>query len=351
MSAMKMQLTIPLHLKGDLFGFIVLGAKESGAFFTANDTDLLQTLANQSTLSIANALAYQEIQGLNTELQGSITQLEKAYRDLQRSQEHLVRSEKMADLGRLTAGIAHEMNTPLGASLASYKIILDLIDEYKKSIEDPEVGVADHHEIAAEMQKLVHNTQQWTERAVAYIRSLKLQTRDLQQNEEKEFSLLQSIDDTTLLLSHRLRGSRCTVTVSCSATAPVLRGDPSKFGQVLTNLISNAMDAYKDTGKNGGDIQVIVTENIGGIELRVRDFGCGIPQENLEKIFDDLFTTKPLGEGTGLGLPISRDIVTKFFHGTMRVESVVGQGTTFILRFPPQGKQSEEWKTATQEAA
>jgi signal transduction histidine kinase len=350
MSAMGAQLIVPLHLKGELLGFIALGAKASGVFFTANDTDLLHTLANQSTLSIANALAYQEIQGLNTELQSSITQLEKAYRDLQRSQEHLVRSEKMADLGRLTAGIAHEMNTPLGASLASYKMMLDLIDEYKKSIGDPEVNVADHHEIAAEMEKLIHNTQQWTERAIAYIRSLKLQTRDLKEGEEREFSILQSIDDTKLLLSHRLRNSRCTVTVVCSATAPTLRGDPSKFGQVLTNLIGNAMDAYKDIGKTGGEIHVTVTENDEDVELRVRDYGCGIPQENLEKIFDDLFTTKPLGEGTGLGLPISKDIVTKFFHGTMRVESIVGQGTTFILRFPRNVKKTD-WATTGQQAA
>jgi signal transduction histidine kinase len=351
MSAMGAQLIVPLHLKGELLGFIVLGAKESGVFFTANDTDLLHTLANQSTLSIANALAYQEIQGLNTELQSSITQLEEAYRDLQRSQEHLVRSEKMADLGRLTAGIAHEMNTPLGASLASYKMMLDLIDEYKKSIDDPEVNVADHREIAAEMENLVHNTKQWTERAIAYIRSLKLQTRDVKQGEEKEFSILQSIEDTKLLLSHRLRNSHCTVTVACSTTAPTLRGDPSKFGQVLTNLIGNAMDAYKDTGKNGGEIHVTVAENDENVELRVRDYGCGIPQENLEKIFDDLFTTKPLGEGTGLGLPISKDIVTKFFHGTMRVESIVGQGTTFILRFPRVVEKTKERETTKQKAA
>lgn len=351
MSTLGVQLIVPLHLKGELLGFIALGAKESGAFFTANDTELLHTLANQSTLSIANALAYQEIQDLNTELQSSIAQLEEAYRDLQRSQDHLVRSEKMADLGRLTAGIAHEMNTPLGASLASYKMMLDLIDEYKKSIGDPEVTVADHHEIAAEMENLIHNTQQWTERAVAYIRSLKLQTREVKQGEEREFSILQSIEDTKLLLSHRLRNSHCTITVACPTLAPTLRGDPSKFGQVLTNLIGNAMDAYKDTGKNGGEIQVAIAEDEGEVELRVRDYGCGIPQENLERIFDDLFTTKPLGEGTGLGLPISRDIVTKFFHGTMRVESTVGQGTTFILRFPCSTEKTREWQTAEQKAA
>jgi two-component system NtrC family sensor kinase len=104
--------------------------------------------------------------------------------------------------------------------------------------------------------------------------------------------------------------------------------------QVLTNLIGNAMDAYKDTGKNGGEIMVTISEDSECLEVRVSDPGCGIASENLERIFDELFTTKPLGEGTGLGLPISRDIVTKFFKGTIRVESTLGRGTRFILHLP-----------------
>lgn len=353
MNAIDAQLIVPLILKGEVLGFITLGAKKTGASFSAGDIDLLHSIANQSALSIANALAYQEIHDLNAELQDSLLQLEKAYSDLQLSQEHLARSERLADLGRLTTGIAHEMNTPLGAALASYKVMLDLIGEYKKSINDPEVSAADHHEIAMEMENLVHNTQRWTERTVAYIRSLKRQTRNLRQSQEKEFSLLQSIEDTKLLLSHQLRSSHCTVAISCTAAIPVLHGDPGKFEQVLANLIENAIDAYQDASTIGGEIHVAVTENAEGIELRVRDQGCGIPQEHLEKIFDDLFTTKPLGEGTGLGLSISRDIVTKFFRGTIQVESAIGQGTTFTLRFPhhPTKAEDENWMEMEQKFA
>jgi signal transduction histidine kinase len=135
-----------------------------------------------------------------------------------------------------------------------------------------------------------------------------------------------------------LRNSRCTVTVACSVAAPILRGDPSKFGQVLTNLIGNAMDAYKDAEKERGAIVVAVQEAQETLEIRVHDQGCGIPPDNLEKIFDELFSTKPLGEGTGLGLTISRNIMTNFFGGAIRVESTLGQGSTFILSFPRSGK-------------
>ena len=346
------QLLVPLTLKGDLIGLIALGNKESGTFFSADDSDFLYTLANQSALSIANALAYQEIQELNaglekkveertqalahanSELHASLGQLEQTYRDLQHSHEHLLRAEKMAALGRLTAGIAHEINTPLGASLTSLKLMQELVQEYSTSIGDSEVNERDHQDIAAQMDKLVRATQQWMEKAAAHIRSLKLHTRDLKQGEEWAFSILQTLEDTGLLLAHRLRLSQCTLTVSCTSAKPILYGDPSKLGQVLTNLTVNAIDAYKDAGKDGGEIRINVGEVGDILEIRVSDHGCGIPRENIVKIFDEFFSTKALGEGTGLGLSIARDIITNFFRGTLTVESELGQGSVFILRLP-----------------
>lgn len=354
------QLLVPLTLKGEHIGFILLGPKASGVFFSADDIDFLSALANQSTLSIANALAYQEIQAFNvdlerkvqertqalaetnTELHTSLERLEQAYHDLQRSQAQLLRAEKMADLGRLTAGIAHEMNTPLGAALTSLKLMRDLVDEYRSSIGDALVSERDHLAIAAEMEQLLDSTQQWMGKATAHIRSLKLHTRDLQPGEERLFSILQAVEDARLLLSHRLRLSLCTVVTSCPVEEPMLHGDPSKLGQVLTNLLSNAMDAYKDTGKEDRTIVVEINKEGDELEIRVRDQGCGIPPEHLEKIFDELYSTKPLGEGTGLGLPISRNIMTNFFGGSIQVESVVGQGSVFILRFPPRSRKEPE---------
>lgn len=346
------QLFVPLLFKNDLIGLIILGKKESGAFFSADDIEFLTTLANQGALAIANARAYHKIQEFNTalekeirdrtqaleytnaELHQSLTRLEIAYRDLQRSQESLVRAEKMADLGRLTAGIAHEMNTPLGASLTALKLLKDLVQEYRASIGDDTVTERDHRGIATEMNQLLNSTQQWMEKAAEHIRSLKLHTRDLQHGEEQSFSVLQTVEDTRLLLAHRLRLSRCRLTVSCNVEEPMLRGDPGKLGQVLTNLIGNAMDAYKDSGKAEREIALSVQETEGGLEIRIQDYGCGIPSTDLEKIFDELYSTKPLGEGTGLGLSIVRHIMMNFFGGHIQVESVLGQGSTFILHFP-----------------
>lgn len=346
------QLFVPLLFKNDLIGLIILGKKESGTFFSADDIEFLTTLANQSALSIANALAYQQIREFNIalekevqdrtqalahtndELHQSLTQLEAAYRDLQRSQENLVRAEKMADLGRLTAGIAHEMNTPLGASLTSLKLLKNLVQEYRTSIGDDAVTEHDHQEIAAEMDQLIYSTQQWMEKAAAHIRSLKLHTRDAQRGEECFFSVLHVVEDARMLLAHHLRLSGCTITISCHDENPMIYGDPSKLGQVLTNLLGNAIDAYKNLNRVERNILVTIDNRAEGLEIRVKDEGCGIPPENLDRIFDDLFSTKPLGEGTGLGLPISRNIMSNFFGGDIHVESALGLGSTFILSFP-----------------
>lgn len=346
------QLAVPLLLKGEMLGFFALGQKESGRFFSSEDRDFLHTLANQSALSIGNALAYEEIHELNfsleqkvedrtqelartnSDLQTSFRQLEDTYRELQHSQENLIRSERMAALGRLTAGIAHEMNTPLGASMNSLALLQSLAEEYQQSIDDPSVTGHDHQEIAAEMVHLVQSTRQWVEKASSHIRSLKAHTRDLQRNQQVEFSILQTIDETRSLLANRLRLSQSTLVVSCSGAEPSLYGDPGKFGQVLTNLVANAIDAYKATGQSGGDIHIEVHERDEILEIAVSDQGCGIAPEHLEKIFEELFSTKPVGEGTGLGLSISRDIIANFFAGTIAVASTLGQGTTFTLRLP-----------------
>ena len=339
------QLVVPLLLEGEMLGFFALGQKESGRFFSSEDRDFLHTLANQSALSIGNALAYEKIHELNfsleqkvkertSELQDSLRQLEETYSDLQHSQESLIRSEKMAAIGRLTAGIAHEMNTPLGASMNSLSLLHSLIDEYQQSIDDLTVTGHDHQEIAEEMRYLVQSTRQWVEKASSHIRSLRTHTRDLQHHQQVEFSILQAIEETRLLLANRLRLSQSTLSVTCAVAIPIVYGDPGKFGQVLTNLVANAIDAYRTAGKYGGDIHIEVTASDNTLEIAVSDEGCGIAPEHLEKIFDELFSTKPVGEGTGLGLSIARSIITNFFEGTIAVASTLGQGTIFTLRLP-----------------
>ena len=258
---------------------------------------------------------------------------------MQRSQENLLRAEKMAALGRLTAGIAHEVNTPLGASLNSLKIMGELVGEYRSSIGDASVDEQDHREIATELEELVGNVFKWTSKAAGYIRSIKAHTRGAESGQERSFDVAQLIEDTRLLLAHRLRLSACSVTIDCPPGV-MLYGDPGRLGQVLTNLLTNAIDAYEGKGTDAGTIRVAVTRATNHLEIAVEDDGSGIEPEHLDRVFEELFTTKPAGKGTGLGLPISRDIMSECFGGRIDVVSTPGRGSRFTLWIPRRDERS-----------
>jgi C4-dicarboxylate-specific signal transduction histidine kinase len=257
--------------------------------------------------------------------------LEQAYRDLQQNQKQLLITEKMASLGRLTAGIAHEMNTPLAAVRSAAASLQKLVTEYQASIGDPQVTPDDHRAIAHELQENLQLAQTAAEHAAGFVRGIKLQTRDLAPHERRRFNAVPIIQQALLLLSHDLRKGGHTVRFKPELEVVELYGSPSRLAQVVTNMATNAIDAMADQG--GGTLFLDLTPNAGGVQLAVRDTGCGVAPENLGRIFDPMFTTKPFGQGTGLGLTIVHDIVTGDFGGTVNIASQPGQGTTFTLQF------------------
>lgn len=260
-----------------------------------------------------------------------LTNLEQAYNTLQAEQKKLLLSEKMASLGRLTAGIAHEMNTPLATMRAALAELLSLIHEYQASIGDAEVTPADHAAIVSEMLTAGRLADNAAERAATFVRGIKAQTRDLAPHEHQHFDAVAVIQEGLTLLGHALRQGQCTVNFLPEADYIELHGSPGRLAQVITNLVTNAIDA---SAPHGGPIELRLTQTPTGVDLRVSDQGSGIASEHLPKIFDPMFTTKPFGEGTGLGLTIVHDIVTGDFQGTVEVDSAPGRGATFKLHFP-----------------
>jgi PAS domain S-box-containing protein len=250
-----------------------------------------------------------------------------------RGEERLMRSDKMASLGRLTAGIAHEMNTPLAAARAGLAELASLVSEYREAISDPAVSAEDHREIGKEMLDALAIAETALQRASAFVRGIKTQTRDMAQGERVRFDAVRTIIDGLLLLEHDLKTRACTLKFEHDRDVLELMGSPGRLVQVLSNLVINAVDACAAVGRKG-QILVALVANDGGAELRISDDGSGISAENLAKIFDPMFTTKPFGEGTGLGLTIVYDIVVAEFGGSIDVTSKEGQGTTFVVRFP-----------------
>ena len=269
---------------------------------------------------------------LAVEVRARTVELEKALDTLGRNQQQLVHSEKMASLGKLTAGIAHEMNTPLSAMRSSLEEMRRLVKEYNESIGDADVVESDHKEIAAEMGKSVDIAIRAGEKASSFVRSIKSQTRDMGAKDKQPFDCVRVVEEAILLLSHALRAAKCEAKLVLPGRAATVLGIPDRLAQVVTNLVTNAIDAMETSG--GGTITVGIETSHDETRIKVADSGTGIHPDVIARIFDPLFTTKDVGKGTGLGLTIIHDIVHGDFGGRIEVESTVGHGATFIVRLP-----------------
>jgi DNA-binding LacI/PurR family transcriptional regulator/signal transduction histidine kinase len=322
----------PLFFRDEQLGF---GLFELGP----RDGAVYEALRDQLSAALKGARLVREVVEKDLERQRLLRDLEKrarelqvAYDSLEQNQERMLVQEKMASLGRLTASIAHEINTPIAAARAALLELARLVQEYADSVEDPCVEAADHLAIAAEMRHGVELATVSARKAAEYVRGIKTQTRDLSPTELHLFDAVPYVHESLLLLSYALRQANCSVTFEPDGERIEIHGSPGRLAQVVTNLVTNAVDASVPRG--GGPIHVILERGSDAVELRVTDTGSGIAPDILPHIFDPTFTTKPFGLGTGLGLTIVRDIVTRDFGGTVSVTSEAGLGSTFTVRFP-----------------
>jgi hypothetical protein len=250
-------------------------------------------------------------------------ELHDALEKLRRAQDDLVRSEKLASMGRLVAGIAHEINNPVNAVINT----LAPLEEAIKTMVDSHDG-AETSRAAGEAQEMLRVVQRGAARSKAIVQALHNYSRGDEQR-PRELVLARSVDDTLDLLRHRLRNVRVEKEID-----PELRlhGFPGQIDQVFMNLISNAAQAV-GARESGGTIRIAARKQADDVEITVADDGPGIPVDVISKIFDPFFTTKDVGEGSGLGLSIVHGIVDRH-GGRIMVESQVGQGTTFRIVLP-----------------
>jgi len=262
-------------------------------------------------------------------------ELSQALETLHRNQEQLLQQSKMATLGRMTAGVAHEMNTPLAAMRTAVSEALRLSKEYAESIGDPEVTDKDHREIAADLQRCLDIAGRASEKAAAYVQGIKTQTRDIGSQEKFVFDLREPIREAVLLLGFALRRAECELEMTLPEEECSFLGNAGHVQQIVTNLVNNALDAME--GRADKRITVVLKILEDDAEdvyvLSIGDNGCGIPSESLSHIFEMLYTTKPFGHGTGLGLSIVHNLVG-VLGGKIDVESHVDGGTRFDIQLP-----------------
>lgn len=321
----------PLFFQDHALGFVVLEmGPRQGVIYEA--------LRDQLSAALKGALLVQEAiekdrerEALLQTIERRAHELEEAYTALKQNQEMLLSAEKMASIGRLTASIAHEMNSPVAAIRAALVELEKRVEEYKASATDDEVTPEDHREIVGEMQQALKLATGAAARAADFVSSIKNQTRDTGRKERIVFDAAANIRETLLLLGHSLRKGNCQIDLRTNGDVVELHGTPGRLGQIVTNLVTNAIDAMSP---KGGVIEIALLKERDRVVMQIADHGPGIPEELMERIWEPLFTTKPFGHGTGLGLTIVREIVTADFGGVVEVSAGPLEGAVFTVTIP-----------------
>jgi len=293
--------------------------------------------------------AYNSLMDKNSEIEQKNTVLENTLTQLKSTQLLLIQSEKMASLGELTAGIAHEIQNPLNFVNNFSEISMDLVDEMNQEIEKGDMEEAKF--LASELKGNLSRISSHGKRAGSIVKGMLEHSR--KSEGKKELTDLNQLADECLRLSfHGLRAKDKSFNADFKADLapdlPQISVVSQDIGRVLLNLINNAFYACTDLsqrpegqvsdGKSEFKPQVKIStrKTANEIIISVKDNGPGIPEAIREKIFQPFFTTKPSGKGTGLGLSLSYDII-KAHEGDLKVESIVGQGTTFFIHLPISG--------------
>ena len=271
--------------------------------------------------------------------------LEKAYAELKTAQDHLIQKEKMASIGLLAAGVAHEINNPVGfvaSNLNTLSKYIDKIEHFITFQTEIVTAAADNESyealnkernqqkidfILADIKELLGESKDGTEQIKMIVQGLKNFSRD----DGSKYSLAninECLENTIKVVWNELK-YKATV-IKDLADLPLTLCYPQQLNQVFMNLLVNGAHAIKKMG----EITVKTWQEDDTICVKISDTGSGIKAEHLQHIFDPFFTTKETGKGTGLGLSIVHDIVTKNHHGSINVESEVGHGTSFTVRIP-----------------
>ena len=341
--AYRAVLAVPLMRDGAVEGVLLLGRPGPGPF-SQRQLDLVQTFADQAVIAIENVRLFDEVQARTRELSLSLDELRTA-------QDRLVQTEKLASLGQLTAGIAHEIKNPLNFVNNFSALSGELIDELNELLGSTALDGKVREEIDELTHMLKGNLEkvvQHGKRADSIVKNMLLHSRE-GSGERRPADINTIVEESLNLAYHGARaeksGFNITLQRDLDPSAGIIDLYPQEITRVFLNLISNgfyAANKRREAGDNGFEpLLTATTKNLGSrVEIRIRDNGTGIPAEVKEKMFNPFFTTKPAGEGTGLGLSMSHDIIVKQHGGKIDVETEPGAFTEFIITLPRAAAQA-----------
>jgi two-component system NtrC family sensor kinase len=342
----RSMLFVPLLRDRTPIGVIAVTRVEPGPY-VEHHVQLLQTFADQAVIAIENARLFDEVQARTRELSQSLDELRTA-------QDRLVQTEKLASLGQLTAGIAHEIKNPLNFVNNFSALSAELTDELNDVLKSATLAGNIREEVDELTGLLKDNLEkvvQHGKRADSIVKNMLLHSRE-GSGEHRPADINALLEESLNLAYHGARAEKPQFNVTLQRdfdeAAGTIEVFPQEITRVFLNLISNGFYAVTrrkmEIGHSGFDpIVSATTRNLGhAVEIRIRDNGTGIPAEVKEKMFNPFFTTKPAGEGTGLGLSMSHDIIVKQHGGRIEVETEPGRFTEFTIVLPRASAQSDK---------
>jgi signal transduction histidine kinase len=307
--------------------------------FTDKQVELVTTFADQAAIAIENVRLFESVEARTRELAASLEQLRS-------TQDRLVQTQKLASLGQLTAGIAHEIKNPLNFVNNFSAVSAELIDELRQALAGANLDTklrGEISEIADTLQGNLDKVVQHGKRADAIVKNMLLHSRE-GSGEHRVVDINALVEESLNLAYHGARAEKQGFNITMERSLDAAAGQADVFPQdvtrVLLNLISNGFYAAtkrRDEADGDGYEPTLMasTRNLGDrVEIRVRDNGTGIPPDVKEKMFNPFFTTKPAGEGTGLGLSICHDIIVKQHGGSIEVETRPGEFTEIRVILP-----------------
>jgi len=336
-------LALPVVKQGQTLAVLYLDNGLVARAFPADRVNLLQLWAGQAAVSIENARVYGE---LEARVAARTEDLAVALDTIRRAQRQMVEAEKMASLGQLTAGVAHEINNPVNFVVSSVPSLrrdisdlLELLDLYAHTVDEhqlqdvfaPVAEKADAIDVTytrQEVVELLRGIEDGAQRTAEIVRGLRNFSR-LDEDDVKMADVREGLDSTLMILKQQYEPR--IVVERVYGDVPQIECYPGQLNQVFMNLLVNAIQAIPGSGTITVEVSRAIVGD--GLEIRIRDSGVGMTPDVQRRIFEPFFTTKEVGEGTGLGLSISYGIIERH-RGHLSVESTPGVGTTFVIQLP-----------------